>query len=631
MDIKREHKDIREGASLETGQQGMSPMKMAGYCRHYAMCKIDFLETGVCAPGLRHGFVSYYPQGRMDLYAALQRGKVSLTRGAVHIAETCNLCGKCDYQCHFVTEMRPLRVMEALRQYVEANRNHIEEGAAVDAVYEGLAAIVGAEWCSRDPAICVAYSSDPGPATPQTLPSYVALPGNRQEVAAIMKLCQQEGLGFAVRGNGSSVMGFVMSHDLVLDMSRMKKAEVDSGRGLIRLGAGVTAYEAQKKAYEHGCRVQAAEPSAMICANLMCSGIFSTYSHAFGMGAQNVVDAEFVDPHGRIFRLSEKDAPNLFAYQQREVELPGICTEVAYKMYPRLPDERGFLVPFDHFDTALAFIREAGQRRIGLAAGLLGGAYLSTFLTPTSQMAQRIKDVLHRQMGISFLVQMIGDQYNEDAVRKMGYPVISQRIFRTLMLSLPSLGENEVLIHMNEMMPGASFHDLLSDKKMEPLLETILQPDAQSIADAVPGDLSDFYYRLYQDPRMTDLVWLNDFRIISSRMGREKHVVAWIVYVPLDPPGVVKAINADFDAIAAKWNIKHDYGFITPVDFGKRAVFEYDYYLDQQDEDERMRMLQAMKETAGMIGRYAGEYDSVRWIKHTLYQGFARMENLLYT
>ena len=40
-------------------------------CRHYAMCKIDFLGNGVCPSGLEKHYVSYYPQGRMDLYAAL--------------------------------------------------------------------------------------------------------------------------------------------------------------------------------------------------------------------------------------------------------------------------------------------------------------------------------------------------------------------------------------------------------------------------------------------------------------------------------------------------------------------------------------------------------------------------------
>ena len=43
------------------------------------MCKIDYLGTGLCPPGKRYHYVSYYPQGRMDLYAALVGGLIPVT------------------------------------------------------------------------------------------------------------------------------------------------------------------------------------------------------------------------------------------------------------------------------------------------------------------------------------------------------------------------------------------------------------------------------------------------------------------------------------------------------------------------------------------------------------------------
>ncbi|MEF8810120.1 MAG: FAD-dependent oxidoreductase [Bacteroidales bacterium] len=613
------------------GGNGMSPEKTASYCRHYAMCKIDFLNTGICASGSEKHFVSYYPQGRMDLYAALTEGRIPLTEKAVEIAEDCDLCGICDRQCHFITGMRPVEVARSLKSYVEENKNQVTSVDIHDPVYDELACITGEAWCSKDPAICISYANDPSPATEETIPGYVILPGSVEDVSAIMKVCKKHGLDFAVRGNGSSVMGFVMSHDLVIDMARMKQIELDEEKGLIKAGAGVAAYELQQAATEKGYRVQTAEPAALVVANLMCSGIFSTYSHAYGMGAQNVIDAQFVDPEGNVFRLSEKTASNLFAYEKRDVPIPGVCTEASFKLYPRLPDERGFLVPFSSFGQALGFLREIGRRRTGLAAGLLGGEYLATFLSPSTELAKKVKNVLHREFGMAYVVQMIGDRYDESNVRDMGYPVISQRVFRALLLSLPDLQDNEVLVHLNEMMEGSSVYQMLADKKMEPLIETVLQPEAKKLAGVVPDDLKPFYIRLYENPQMTDLVWLTDFRILSSRMGREKHVVAWIVYVPLDNPELIMEINREFKRIGDKWNVKNDYGFITPLDFGKRAVFEYDYYVDQQNDKDRMHMLQAMEEMAGIIEGYSAKYDAVRWIRYTLYQGIARMENILYT
>ncbi len=48
-------------------------------CRHYAMCNLDFLGTGLCKSGAEKHYVSFYPQGRMDLYAALAENRIPVT------------------------------------------------------------------------------------------------------------------------------------------------------------------------------------------------------------------------------------------------------------------------------------------------------------------------------------------------------------------------------------------------------------------------------------------------------------------------------------------------------------------------------------------------------------------------
>src|SRR5512133_2348255 len=123
-------------------------------CRHYAMCKIDFLGSGVCASGLERHYASFYPVGRMDLYAALVENAVPVTEKCVEIAESCNLCGKCDYQCYFLNEMRPTKVMEALKAHVE---RFIKEGGKIapqqeDNILTELKKIVGENWATSDKA-----------------------------------------------------------------------------------------------------------------------------------------------------------------------------------------------------------------------------------------------------------------------------------------------------------------------------------------------------------------------------------------------------------------------------------------------------------------------------------------------
>ena len=60
-----------------------------------------------------------FPQGRMDLVDALARGIAPVSEGLLDIADTCNLCGACDLQCHFYSGLRPLPVMAALKDAVE--------------------------------------------------------------------------------------------------------------------------------------------------------------------------------------------------------------------------------------------------------------------------------------------------------------------------------------------------------------------------------------------------------------------------------------------------------------------------------------------------------------------------------
>ena len=74
-------------------------MKTVNTETHCAMCRIDFLETGVCPSGKKHGFVAYWPQGRIEIYQALQDGILKPTQQLIDIADTCTLCGICDKQC----------------------------------------------------------------------------------------------------------------------------------------------------------------------------------------------------------------------------------------------------------------------------------------------------------------------------------------------------------------------------------------------------------------------------------------------------------------------------------------------------------------------------------------------------
>lgn len=606
--------------------------KIAAQCRHYAMCKIDYLETGLCPSGQRKQYVAYYPQGRMDLYHALAENRIPVSEGLVDIADTCTLCGMCDKQCHFVTGMRPMNVMRALKEHVD---EHVKQGREVTAVHDdaalkGLKRIVGDAWATNDPAILVTYANDPFPLADAQMPRYVLLPGSRDEVAKIVKLANKQQIPYAVRGNGGSVFGFVFTDGIVMDMARMRSIDVDPDNWNARVGPGVTSFELQKAAYKHGFRVNVAEPAATVCGNIVCTGIFSTWTNAYGTCADNFIDAEFVGRDGKVFRLNEKTAPNVFAFQNEVVPSPGICTEAVVRLHPTTDDEEGVLVPFATFEEAVSLARELSMRRIGLAIGVLGGHYLSTFMSPSAALAEKVKACLVETLGIKYMVFVVGDRYARDAIKKMAKVVVDSRTFKALMLGLPRLLERNWQELVEGFESDKAPYELLCREEVYPLLEAVLAPSPGTIADAVDDDLKDFYEQLYDRPEMTNMVWLNVFRIVSSRMSRHKHMFAFLVYVPLDRIDIIKGVMAGFERIANAHGLDHDYGFLTPLDFGKRAIFEYDYYIDHTDEAEKEKVKRAMKEIEPWLDELSNTTKGVMSLKYVFSQGCSRKEHFLY-
>jgi hypothetical protein len=604
----------------------------ASQCRHYAMCKIDYLKTGICPEAINRHYLSFYPQGRMIIYYALSQKRINFTARVKDITDLCTLCGICDKQCYFITGLRPMIVMKALKDYVESMRkNGIDFITPVeDTILIELKNITGIEWSSNDPADLAAYAEDPSPTSEFTLPRYVSLPNSKEEVSQILQLCIKHKLPWAIRGNGSSVMGFVMTTGIVIDLHRMNSIEFDVENWSVTIGPGVSAFELQKEALNLGFRVNTAESSALMCANVMCSGIFSLFSATYGTMADNVINAQFVSNTGKIFHLNDRNSPNLFSFIPKEMPLPGICTELTVRLHQILDDEEGVLVPFEKIEDALSFTRDLSMRRIGTGIGLLGTEYVSSFMSPTKNVDNAIHTLLKNTMGLCYAVLVIGTEHDRAYIKTHSETVIDKDQFRSLFLGLSGLLNNKVLELLEDYRGSKPVFNFLFQKEIFPIIKTILDPSPDIYVKPIDEDLRNFYRKLYEQEEMTDLVWLNAFRILTPRLGRKKHVVAFILYVPLDKPEIVISIIKSFSDIADKYSIYNEFGFITPLDFGKRAVLEYDYFVDHRDSDERKQILQAMEQTAQMIECFSKSTKGVTWIRYVVRQGIARKEAMLY-
>ena len=597
------------------------------------MCKIDFLGKGVCASGLEKHYVSFYPEGRMDLYAALAENAIPITEKCLEIADSCNLCGKCDYPCYFVNEMRPSTVMKALKDHVAAFRRR--GGKIVAAEEDGFLAelkeIVGDEWATADAAIRITYHHDLCPHVTFKMPTYVVLPNSKEEISSVIKLLNRNEIPYVVRGNGASSHGLVFSEGVILDLNRMKTMDFEEKNWSVKVGPGTAAFDLQREAQKRGYRVHTAEPAALVCANIMTSGLLSTFSTTYGISADNFIDAEFIAKDGSFFSLNDPTAPNLFSFRNSlaEHEATAVCVSVSMKLHPVTADEEGILVPFESLEKALDFSRECATRHIGLAIGILGSEFVSSFLAPTKKRAAEAKDIFAHKLGMPYLVLLIGDRYAIRAVHEMGHPVIDQRLFKILFHGLSALKSAPWLDLLKDLSDEEPYSYLKLGRFAE-LAETALAPSPKQLTRDIDPDLNPFFEELYSRPEMTDLVWLNTFRIMSSRYCREMPCVALVLYLPIEAPLILE-MQDKLREIGAKHRLKNELGFITPFDNGKRCVWEYDYYFDHHDPAEISRVQLATQEAGALLDEYSLKTGTIRQVRYVVNQGCCRKENLLYS
>jgi hypothetical protein len=182
---------------------------------------------------------------------------------------------------------------------------------------------------------------------------------------------------------------------------------------------------------------------------------------------------------------------------------------------------------------------------------------------------------------------------------------------------------------LNEFSDGQPFSYLLLSQFSD-LAEIALAPSPAQMTQSIDPDLRPFFEYIYSKPEMSDLVWLNTFRIQSARYCRENPCVALVCYLPVDS-SLINEIQNGFRIIASKYQIKNGLGFITPFDNGRRCVWEYDFYFNHNDPDDISRIQQSVQEAGALLDEYCKKTGTIRQVRYVANQGCCRKENLLYT
>ena len=605
---------------------------------HCGMCRFDFLDTGLCPSGNKYGFLAYWPQGRMQIFKNLRLDKVKPTEKLIEITDSCSLCGICDKQCNFATQLRPEKVAKALKDFTKSLDKNDFQKTPEDENLKGLRNIIGDKWATNDPIIISSYISSI--ISPEAgLNFYIVMPKDAEELSKVIKFANTNNLPFLPRSGGTLLSmaaptvlskAFGLEQGIVIDLLRMKKLEIDSNTHTATVGAGITAFDLQKEAHKHNLRANVAEAGAHICSNIASTGILSTWGNKYGWSADNFIDLETVDDTGKISRHSDLEIKNPYTteYGFTNISLtpPAIVTQATVRLNPVFDDEEAVFVPFENIKDALNLSFKTAKRGIGFSNVILSRKYLAEFISPTPRIAEDFEFILEKYMKLNYVVDIICNKDEKKIIESMVDYTIDKTTLKSLILGCPKLAT----------LKDSEFMKILSEEKdplkaifagpMKKHFEKALDATPENISKIYDRDLQEFFKKVYSKPKMTDIVWLHEHRIFPSRLMRQRMFlpmggVIWTAY----EKNLFDWIKM-FEEVGEKHKLIHALGFISPFDQGRFAVLEYDFYYDHNDSDAKNRVDKAIIESQ----EKSLEIDGILSALNFYFKGLYRKEHILF-
>ena len=209
-------------------------------------------------------------------------------------------------------------------------------------------------------------------------PALIARCHSTADVADAVRLARRRELDLCVRGGGHNVAGRAVVDDaLMIDLSPMKRVDVDPGTRTVRAQAGVTWGEYNDAAAAHGLATTGGVVSTTGVAGLTLGGGFGWLQGAHGLAIDNLLGAEVVTADGEILDIDDTTHPDLFWAIRGGGGNFGVVTTFTFRAHPVERVVGGAVAwPLDQGADTLRYYREVvGEAPDELTAqlGLLTG------------------------------------------------------------------------------------------------------------------------------------------------------------------------------------------------------------------------------------------------------------------
>ena len=242
-------------------------------------------------------------------------------------------------------------------------------------IVEALRRIVPGEGVIVTEAERRAYESD-GLTAYHQLPMVVVLPSTVEQVSAVLRYCQENGVKVVPRGAGTSLSGgaLPLADDVLLGMAKFNRIlEIDYANRCVVAQPGVTNL-AITQAVDRAGFYYAPDPSSQIACTIggnVAENSGGVHCLKYGVTTNNLIGLEILLMDGEVVRLGGKhlDASgyDLLGVLTGSEGLLGVVTEVVLRILPKPTTARVALVGF-------ATTEDAGECVAAvIAAGIIPG------------------------------------------------------------------------------------------------------------------------------------------------------------------------------------------------------------------------------------------------------------------
>jgi glycolate oxidase len=183
-------------------------------------------------------------------------------------------------------------------------------------IQDALRRFAAATEVIREPEQLRTYECD-GLTGHRVVPALVALPGSVEEVQAVVRICNEEGLPFVARGAGTGLSGGALpvAEGVVVSLARLTRIlDVDVERGQVVVEPGVANIDVTRAVAAAGFYYAPDPSSQQVCTigGNVAENSGGAHCLKYGFTSNHVLAAEVVLPDGELVELSVwDDGPDL--------------------------------------------------------------------------------------------------------------------------------------------------------------------------------------------------------------------------------------------------------------------------------------------------------------------------------